>query len=367
MGSGRKTARPRAAERQRIARQLEESQDISRELLETAAQGILVVDLEERIVRTNDAAAKMFGYTRRELMGKKLGMLIPEDLRETHSQHVAGYFDKPRRRVMGVGMDLAARRKDGSQIPVEISLSHVRMDDRPLAVAFVSDITLRKKSEREIADHRGRLQRLTKRLITAAEDETRRWARELHDVYSQRLASLSMKLDRLNADQPEDSPYRAVEADVRSLADDVHGMSRRMHPSILHDLGLAAALRSELAGFEREHGIKVALRAEGVPRGLPADVALCLYRVAQEALTNIRKHSRAQRVELDLAGSDGTVTMAIRDEGRGFDLELMAHRGGMGLMSMEERVNAVGGEFSIESSSGKGTAVRVQVPLNNGN
>jgi signal transduction histidine kinase len=121
-----------------------------------------------------------------------------------------------------------------------------------------------------------------------------------------------------------------VEQDVRSLADDVHRMSQRLHPGILHDLGLAAALRSELAGFERDHGIKVAFVADGVPTCLPADVALCLYRIAQEALTNIRKHSRADRVALDLTGSAGAIAMEIRDHGRGFDLELTAHRGGLG-------------------------------------
>jgi PAS domain S-box-containing protein len=217
-------ARPTPAGSRRIVEQLEESQDISRELLETATQGILLIDIEERIVRANEAACKMFGYTRPELVGKKLGMLVPANIRKMHSRHVAGYFDKPRRRAMGVGMDLTARSKDGSQIPVEISLSHVLMDGNPLAVAFISDISLRKQSEREIADHRERLQQLTKRLITAAEDETRRWARELHDVFSQRLASISMSLDRLNRDQPEGGPYRAVEADVRSLAHDVQRM-----------------------------------------------------------------------------------------------------------------------------------------------
>jgi PAS domain S-box-containing protein len=305
----------------------------------------------------------MFGYSREGLLGRKLGALIPRGLRKAHSAQHSGFFKHPERRPMGTGLDLWGQRKDGSHFPVEISLSSVELDGGRLAVAFISDTTRRKRDEQDLLESREGLRQLTNRLVTAAEDQTRMWARELHDVYSQRLASVSMTLDQLSRDQPADSPLRGVEADIRSLADDIHRMSRRMHPSVLHDLGLGAALRSELTSFQKEHGIQVDFHAKGIPANLPGAMGLCLYRVAQEALTNIRKHSRAQRVNVAVTGSGDSLTMVIRDEGKGFDLERMAHRGSLGLLSMEERVQIVGGDFSIESSSGRGTTVRVEIPL----
>src|SRR5690606_16096589 len=132
--------------------------------------------------------------------------------------------------------------------------------------------------------------------------------------YCQRLVSIAIELEKARHKNLGPRVLETIEAQVRSLAEDVHRMSRRMHPSVLHDLGLAAALKSELSAFERESEIHTELHAVDIPSELPSEVALCLYRVAQEALTNVRKHSKAKRVRVAVDGSGRALTMTIQDE-----------------------------------------------------
>jgi two-component system, NarL family, sensor kinase len=147
------------------------------------------------------------------------------------------------------------------------------------------------------------------------------------------------------------------------LSEDVHTLSRQLHPSILDDLGLVDALRSECAGFQQREGLVVAYHAENAPAGLPRDTALCLYRIAQEALRNVARHAEARRAEVSLIGNNGDVLLTVCDEGKGFDLSALRARPGLGLASMEERARLIGAELSIQSHPGKGTTVGVLVPL----
>ena len=350
-------------ERDEIEEKLRQSEAGSRELLETAAQAILAVDLDQRISWVNEMTCQMFGYSREEIIGKKLGLLLPGRLRRVHSRHVGAFLEKPERRSMGRGRDVMGLRKDGRTFPIEVGLSSVRLDHVRLGVAFVTDISERKAAEAEIAAQNERLRQLTQNLTTVAEQENRKWARELHDVYSQRLVGVAMGLERLASGKGNESVQQALAEEVRTLAADIHRLSRRMHPNILHDLGLAAALRAEVAAFARECDVKISFQAAGVPFRLPDDVALCLYRVAQEALRNIRKHSGATRARVSLRGGNDRLVMLVEDFGDGFSIEPGLRTGGLGLVSMEERVLVVGGEFAIDSTPGKGTRVRVAVPV----
>jgi len=140
-------------------------------------------------------------------------------------------------------------------------------------------------------------------------------------------------------------------------------MSRRLHPAILGDLGLEAALQEECDSFSQQTGIPVEFHARYVPRRLPEDIALCLYRVAQESLRNIRRHAQAVDVRLFLASDGEVVTLSIEDSGDGFDLEEVRGKGGLGLISMEERARLVNGILKMSSQPGVGTRVEVRLPL----
>jgi signal transduction histidine kinase len=150
---------------------------------------------------------------------------------------------------------------------------------------------------------------------------------------------------------------------IEELSKDVREISHRLHPSILDDLGLTAALDELSQEFSTREGIKVLFTQEAVPPAIPAEVAGCLYRIAQEAIHNVLKHARADYVRMSLSGDSRGIHLSIHDTGVGFDSEAKLGRRGLGIISMKERVLLVHGEFSIHSQPGQGTEVRVFVPL----
>jgi signal transduction histidine kinase len=189
------------------------------------------------------------------------------------------------------------------------------------------------------------LRALAARLLTAQEEERRRVAREMHDDWTQRLAV--MGLDLAKREQHVGDPgaalplLRTVQGQPVALSEDVHALSRQLHPSILDDLGLAEALRSECAAFSRREGIAVTYRADGVPRVVPREVALCVYRVAQEALRNLAKHAAVGEGCVTLAPEGADLVLRVRDEGVGFDPAERRTEPGLGLAGMVERVRLV--------------------------
>ncbi len=209
------------------------------------------------------------------------------------------------------------------------------------------------------------LRQLAARLLHAQEEERRRIAREMHDDWSQRLAILGMETAKLEkhlaAGDEGLSLLSAVQEQLVSLSDDVHALSRQLHPAILDDLGLVEALRSECASFARRKETTVHYLSESVPPSLPPDVALCIYRVVQEALRNVAKHAAATEAWVTLTAAGGELLLQVRDQGAGFDPETTRPQSGLGLSSMEERVRLAQGRLSITSAPGRGTTVEVRV------
>ena len=237
-------------------------------------------------------------------------------------------------------------------------------------VSIVRNITRRKQGEDARRRSQENLRALTARLISAREEESKRLARELHDAFSQRLAVLGMEASALEQDpalsDAARQSLRAMGEEIGKLAKDVHQLSRELHPSILDDLGLTAALRAECGAFFRQYNIPVRFEPSAVPVELSPSVSLGLYRIAQESLRNIGKHARATAVQVRLEtteGPDEAICLIIEDDGAGFDPEQIKGRRGLGLVSMEERVRLVEGSLQIRSQPGSGTTVEVRIPV----
>jgi two-component system CheB/CheR fusion protein len=346
-----------------------------RALLNSTTQAILAVDAEGRIRFHNLGAERMFGYSDSELVKLPVEELLPERYRSAHAAHLGKYFSTPTVRPMGSGLEIYGRRKDGTEFPADVSLSHIGNAHGPLAVAFIEDITALRKADRALREHEAELNRshqelraLTAKLISVQESNNRTLARELHDDISQRLAALALDVTTL-ARHPPVSPealrksLRRFGEQIGKTAGDIHQFSRQVHPSILEDLGLPAALKAECVAFFEQHQTPCEFIAENVPDSIPEDIVLCIYRVAQEALRNVGKHAAAERVEVRLIGIKGALELSVVDSGNGFALEKVRDSRGLGLVSMEERVRMVDGRFSITSQPGKGTSVVVRVPL----
>jgi two-component system CheB/CheR fusion protein len=352
-------------DREEAQEQARDSEAAIRALLETAPEAVLAHNSKGRIVFANAAAEAIFGYKRRELVGQLLAILIPQRFRQRHAQQVKKFFKEQSARPMGV--DLFGLRKDGSEFPANIGLSYFKTKDGALGVSFVADITDRKRIETTLLQNQKELQALTARLLSLQEAGNKELARELHDDLSQKLAALGMEVSTLL--QPSVPPaqlprrVRALSLRIKGMAEEAHALSRRLHPAVLDELGLEAALKEECTAFSAQSGNPCAIEFRSVPVTLPGDVALCLYRVAQESLRNIARHTRAAQVRVALSGRNGGIALRIEDTGKGFDLETVRGKGGLGLISMEERVRLLHGSFTIQSARGAGTTVNVLVPL----
>jgi signal transduction histidine kinase len=209
---------------------------------------------------------------------------------------------------------------------------------------------------------------LTGRLLQAQETERRRIARELHDDLNQSLALLAIDLDVLGQRPPESAAelggrMRELSARVKQLSAAVHDLSYQLHPSKLEQLGLLAAVRGLCKELSHHHGLPIEFTHHDVPETFSEDVSLCLYRIAQEALQNVVKHSGARHAGVELRGSADTLCLRIADDGKGFDPGSARGKEGLGLVSMRERLRLLGGAMTIDSRPAGGTRIEVHVPL----
>ena len=602
---------------------LQRSEFAVRALLESAAQAILAVNVEGRLVLANPMVEKMFGYSQNELIGQPLELLLPKDSQRRHQDHQKAFFANPQKRTMGLGLDLQGQRKDGSQFPIEVSLNHIDTSEGRLGVAFVSDITERKRAEEALRqselqyrglfehmreglayckmifengfgsdfiyltvnerfeiltglkdvtgkkvteviprireldrdllaiyarvsltgmpqkfemfinslgqwysvsaycpqngffvavfdsinerkqmedalrekeerlqlavdstglgtfdfdprtgrriwsdvsksyfglspdaevdeatfrkgihpDDRERVQRIVEEalrpasrgqyateyrtigindgkerwisawgrvlfdrlgqperfigvlldisekkrlekvaeanhneiralaasLLTAQEEERRRVSRELHDQICQQLASLAIDIGGLAADLPPPEHVqrhlKTLQARVIKASEETRHIAYQLHPSVLDDLGLVASLRALCKEFSEREGIAAEFDSSVPPGSIPREVISCVYRIAQESLQNIAKHSNAKHVSVALSLQKGGMFLSIEDDGIGFDVEAVKERGGLGLISMEERARLVNGTLSVEAQPGHGARISLTIPL----
>ena len=354
-------------ERKRMKDAIQDEKRFVSTILETVGALIVVLDTEGRIVRFNQACEQITGYSFAEARDRHVWefLLVPDEI-----EQVIAIFDNLRLTRFPNRHENYWVTKSGERRL--IAWSNTVLQDSEGAVTHVVgtgiDITERKQVEEALRLSQDELRALAGRLISAKEEEARRIARELHDEFGQRLAVLNLtaaELAGLLSSQPElaAEKLQVMSREIGSVAKALHDLSRHLHPSVLSQLGLEMALESDCASFSKQHGIAVSFSAESVPELMPAAMALCLYRIAQESLLNISKHAQARTASVALRGSDREIIMVIRDSGRGFDLDAVRGKGGLGLVSMEERVRLVNGSLSVYSKPGEGTQVEVRIPI----
>lgn len=235
--------------------------------------------------------------------------------------------------------------------------------------ALVVEITERMRTEHSLEFSRRELKRLASQLIQIQEDERRRISRDLHDDINQRLALLSIELEGVQRQLPALTPplahaIRSISDRVAELSEDVRHLAYHYHPSILDDLGLSIALQRLVEDVGSRNHLETRIICHDMPTTVSQDIATCLYRIAQESLNNVVRHAKASRIEVALAQSSMGLTFTITDNGVGFLPDLpRAESGGLGLLSMKERVALVGGTLTIESAIDTGTKIQASIPL----
>lgn len=344
-----------------------ESRDYASVLLEASGQAIVAVGSDERIMLVNAGAEKVFGYRRDEMVGQSLGFLLSDTLRRRTSEHLRRIFVEPVTRLTGLGPNLEGRRKDGTFFPIEISLSMIERTEQKFAVIFATDVTERRRLEKQSDVYRTEIGALAAQLITAQEEERRRVSRELHDGLCQQLASLALDVEGLAAAAISPAAtrtrLRTLQARVIKTSEEARHIAYELHPSVLDDLGLAVSLKALCEEFSSAEKIPVAFATGKLPDLVPQEVASGLYRIAQESLQNVAKHARAKHVSVELAVPDHAIRLSIQDDGIGFDPLAVKGKGGLGMVSMGERARIIGARLSIESRPGHGAQIAVLVPV----
>jgi signal transduction histidine kinase len=219
--------------------------------------------------------------------------------------------------------------------------------------------TERKRTEQALEDLAGRL-------IHAQEEERSRIGRELHDHVSQTLGLLTIKIDQLRDNAETTAGIAAALEELRrntsALTDDVHRLSHRLHSSTLDYLGLVPALQNLVAEFSERHGVPIAFTHTLLPAAVPSEVALCLFRVAEESLANIAKHSKARSARVDIADTSDGIHLTVEDAGEGFDVTSPEIKAGLGLVSMQERLRILHGTIRVDSTRARGTRIDAWIP-----
>lgn len=332
-------------------------------ILDIAEDAIIVIEHDRSIVLFNQGAVKLFGYDPDEVLGQSINRLLPDRFRVDHAHSIETFaLALEPARLLARRQEVFGLKKDGTEFPAEASISKLAIGDKTTFTVILRDISDRLRSEWQ-------LQSLTSQLMMAQEEERRRIARELHDDINQRLALLAIDMGNMESvpaamSEQARETVQSLAQRLATISDDVRRMAYQFYSSILDDLGLPAALTHMTKEWSASTGIKMVIVQEEIVDPLPRVIALCLYRIAQESLANIRKHANASRVELELTCDGQEVTLSIHDSGVGFDLaEVQAHHLGLGLVNMRERVRSVQGRLDIRSEPGQGTHITVQIPL----
>lgn len=330
--------------------------DEYRAVFEASPDGILIVGGEGVVRDVNPQVETLFGYAREELVGEKVEMLVPDVFRQAHEERRRRFVRNPHARPMGAGLELCGRRKDGAEFPVEISLSLWERDDGLFVICAVRDITARK-----------RLQDFSEGAMRASEEERQRIARELHDDTAQRLATLMLRVRLLALESDPDAMGDRLEdlrAELLETAEGVKRIARGLRPPELEEVGLVTALRAHIRGLREATGFDIDASMEHVDHLLDSEAKLAIYRIVQEALSNVIRHAGTSEARLVVGQDTGSVVAEVRDEGRGFSEDRVGIRGGgLGLVGMHERAVMIGGRVTIGSTPGEGTSVQISVPV----
>lgn len=354
-----------AALNQRLHEELSRRQLVEktfRALIEYAPDATIIANAEGTITLLNARAEQMFGYAREELVGRPIETLTPERFRGRHVSHRAGYLHDPKARPMGIGLEVLGRRKDGSEFPVEISLNPVQTHEGLRIATTIADITQR----RQLAEQAKQ---------AAILEERNRFAREVHDTLAQGLAGIVVQLqgaqDILDED-PDEAKAQIIRATnlARANLEEARRSVMSLHPRLLPKEDLPRSIAHLTGQLASQMPVQVDFSVLGAPRPLPSEIEENLFRIGQEALNNVWKHSRATRVRVELCYVEGSVRLCVQDNGIGFVNHPPDSRSAFGLAIMRERAERIGATLDYQTrpndSPEEGTRMEVTVPVASG-
>lgn len=338
-------------------------------LVDSAMDAIIAVDEDQRVVMFNAAAERVFGWQQAEALGQPLDTFLPERFRPGHRRHVEAFGDTGiTSRRMGDQTVLMALRKDGSEFPIEASISQARVDGRRLYTVILRDVSERVHAQQALQQSHEELRQLALALQTAREEEKTRIARELHDELGQGLTALKFDVSWLTQNLPPHD--KAVQEKLRSMGGvldrivaEMRRISADLRPLILDDLGFGAAAEWLVNDFRKRTGAACECHLDESVEDIGEPVATALFRALQESLTNVARHAHATRVDVNVARRNGAVQLDVIDNGKGIGDSDAQRPGSSGLRGLAQRAMILGGEVSAQRLDSGGTRVTFRVPV----
>ncbi len=340
-------------------------EDMFRDVIEFAPDAFVLSDMEGNIVQVNTRAEQMFGYSRDELTGLAVEVLIAPALRPRHQTLRTRFVREPRRLMTTAASPCL--RKDGTEFLAEVNLSPLETRSGLVLMAVIRDVTQRHNAEIELSDSRQRLRELVAQNEALRESERKHIAREIHDELGQVLTALRMDLSLMGMRFGALDPALAGKTqDMKELIDRaihaVRNVAGNLRPSAL-DMGLIPAIEWLSAEFTERTTIACELEVQEQDLVVDEARSVVVFRIVQESLTNIGRYAQAERVDIAIGQRGDALWLQVRDDGQGFDLAAATRRRSFGLLGMRERAIALGGRVDIDSTPGRGTVIDVLIPL----
>ena len=347
------------AEVEEVVNALRHSEKLQRSIFEFAPDSMLVINHSGKIARANSQVEKMFGYTPQELIGKSVLDLMPERFRDDYILHQENFMQNPHLREIGGGRELFALRKDKSEFAVDIILSPVKTDDETFVIAVIRDIERRRRNEEALRNYAEQQKIISRRLLEVQEAERRHLALELHDEIGQKLTGLKLTLEMVARQNEESDSIKLAQNLVNEVMAKVRKLSLDLRPATLDHLGLLSAFLWLIRNYTAQTNIEIDFNhTEMEGRRFSTEIETSVYRVAQEALTNIARHAKVEAAKVRIWCDESNVNLTIEDDGAGFDVEeVLAKGNSTGVAGMRERVLFLNGDFQIETAKDKGTKI----------
>ncbi|MEQ1702428.1 MAG: PAS domain-containing sensor histidine kinase, partial [Ilumatobacteraceae bacterium] len=323
------------------------------EVVEAMPDGVVIVNRAGEMLLVNREMERLVGYSRDDLLGQRVEMLLPATEREVHVSHREGYQLAPHRRTMGSGLELKARRADGSCFPVEISLAPAEITGEAVVIATVRDVTSSRQADFELEAARQR--------VMLAEDHER-IARDLHDTVIQRLFAAGLSLQSVLPVVPD-----VAKVKIERIIDDQDDAIRELRTAIFGLSSKRSAGRTIrvvvnqlVDDASRVLGFRPTLHFNGVLDSIDEEVTNEVAAIVRESLSNVARHAKAHKVEVSLSHIGERLSVVVSDDGEGIP---SSHRLGSGLLNMHDRAARLHGTCAVTSGDGHGTTVRWQVPV----
>ena len=356
-------------ERMRAEARLAASEARLRGILDSAMDAVITVDAAQNIVLFNAAAERMFGWSQQDAVGAPLSALVPTRYRDAHARHLAafGATGVTTRRMAGSRV-VTGLRRNGEEFPIDASISQLHEGPSAFYTVILRDVSERERDHDALARSKEELRELATAASSAREQEQSRIARELHDELAQAMSTLKMDISLIRDSAADADVVLArrldrMEAQIDATIAAMRRIAADLRPLALDDLGLVAAIEATVHDFQRRTGIACELAIADPDLHVPGPHATAIFRIVQESLTNVGKHSRASRVEVVLASEGDAIVVTVRDNGIGFDPQAARKPHSYGLLGVRERAYLLGGETHVTSAPAQGVEVEVRLPL----